>query len=612
MRQRGHAQSYARQVLVDADLVITDTAGKRFLGPLNRPLYAGLKAPTPFFVPGQTVWFEPGETRRITSLETLRTLGIAMISLNLPKSQRFEGKTKKYVLARYGMEGTPMTKLPPSHYVEYSMAEKMVRLHGPNAGELQVGPWVPIESGKRGAREGAGRPITLEHYEDHTEKTWNKTLSDVWGRALTPPPLYIRDVPLIITDNNEVVCFPYDLADMPCWIIPGSRGSGKSTFMARLVSAAYWNQYLKWKIYLANDPSGETAKWALPNGSVDQRAVLGRLHEEARPLPICYVHPSAKDEYQKTYLGDVGVEDTLPWKEILGNHRTYLSLERTQEYLARIMADLLKLDSEDAVLEFLRSKDLEIKYQIPKPSANVLRAVLETLFDAKMTDLSSKIKPWLVRRPTGVSGPFTPVTAALNAGLIADLQTRFISNYPKIHSMYEAYYLQDLWMHQTRQSPPIMVFADEIHNFCKKGNTLVGGADSLFRRFAREGRTRNIGLCVIDQFFTKIPVEITGVATHVAVFQNPQEAAAIANQYGHGTLKDDIKRLDVHQCLLFARNAGGLMVYDQTGQRRSSRKDEVFIGRTLPPLCLHEPPQKKKVREELPDDETRMVAPITV
>ena len=592
-----HAQSYARQVLAERGWFVR-AEQTPLLTPLPRTLYAGLGPNDPWYVPGQTKWFEAGETRRINSASVLQQLGLAIVPRKVTKKERWAPKGKvQYLLVPWGPDEA-LPKLPPHHWAEYSPSEGKVCLHGANAGPLGVGSWIDASVSRQKGK--GGDKMDPEHFARHTDRILSDIMREIRGVDVEVEPCHITDVALAVTEANEVICLPADLGDMPTYLIIGERASGKSTFKARLLSAAYWNASAKWKLALLNDVTRESGSWTLPNASAPQKTVLQRLHESPRPLPIVPIHPKVKEDYEKLFFGDVGVEMTLPWREILQNHRRYLPLEKTQEYLARILPQLLEMRSEKEILEFLGDeKKLKKTYGIPEGSVNALRASLETLFAAKMTSLSSPLPPWTLTRGRISVGGMNPVAACLVAGLIPSLQTSYISDLPRVLSTYEAYVMHDLWARQvkggedplTAERRDLLVFLEELHNLCKPGQP--SPADHLVRRFAREGRNRNIGLVGVDQFFTRLPEEITGVATHLTIFRDAMEADDIAKLY-QLPIREEVRMLDTHQCVMFARDVGGFVVYDQGGNRRPSGPHEWFVARTLPPLCMHLPPSVKE------------------
>ena len=115
---------------------------------------------------------------------------------------------------------------------------------------------------------------------------------------------------------------------------------------------------------------------------------LRLLNEKPLPLPIVYLHPSVKKEYTKLYMGNVGFDITIPFKEIIEHHEEYMRIENSKRYLTQMKEDLKKCKTEKEVQSLLET--MSISHQIPPPTANKIRAEFETLFEEGMTDIDRK------------------------------------------------------------------------------------------------------------------------------------------------------------------------------------------------------------------------------
>src|SRR3990167_4563251 len=130
----------------------------------------------------------------------------------------------------------------------------------------------------------------------------------VWsGASEKPKPVVIDECAFMVTDANEIICFP-NTPDMPSILITGMRGSGKSFCLHSLVSRFFWKPTFDYKICVMNDSSRETGTWCLPNNDPEQINTLKRLNEKPLPLPCVYLHPLVKEEYEKLYIGEVGFD----------------------------------------------------------------------------------------------------------------------------------------------------------------------------------------------------------------------------------------------------------------------------------------------------------------
>lgn len=360
-----------------------------------------------------------------------------------------------------------------------------------------------------------------------------------------------------------------------------------------LVSRLFWKPEFDYKICILNDSSRETGTWCLPNSDPDQIHTLGKLNERPLPLPCVYLHPLVKEDYEKLFMGDVGFDVTIPFEEIVNRHKIYLNLKDSARYFTKIIDEMKDARTQDEAEQIL--DQMTMQHGVPPQTANKIIAEFETLFDTRMTDISTEGQlPWSTSKNT--EKKYNPLTAAIHAGLLPVLETEFVSNEKKLLSIYFAYFAGDLFNRQKqdedflKEMSELLLVIDEAHNISAKG--IKSGADMLLRRCVREGRPRRIGTMLATQKFNELPDVIKDNTTYLIVFKNPGEAAQIANQYNLGKhMVDRIKDLDKHQCMAYTTEH--FVVYDTYGRRRKSKLNEVFVGKTLPPFSLHKRPKKQ-------------------
>jgi len=384
----------------------------------------------------------------------------------------------------------------------------------------------------------------------------------------------------------------YDVEDNHNYIANGFcvSNSGKSYTLHSLVSRFFWKPEFDYKIVVLNDSSRETGTWCLPNSDTDQNYMLKRLNERPLPLPMVYLHPKVKDDYETLYMGSVGHFITIPFSEIVENHKEYLRLEGSVRYFTK-MKERLRTCTEQEEAEALL-ETMSLSYQVPPQTANKIRAEFDTLFETGMTDISSdRQQPWTVSKSP--KQKYNPVTACVHAGVIPVLQTEYVSNMREMLSIYFTYFVKDLFMRQkqdvmfAKERSKLLLVVDEAHNIASKGKVM--GSDMLLRRCVREGRPRRIGTLLATQKFGELPDVIKDNTTYLLCFKNPGEANLIANQYKMGKDKAQmITDLGKHQCLAYTTEH--FIVYDSSGRRRKSYQNEVFRGKSLPPYSLHKRP----------------------
>jgi hypothetical protein len=289
-------------------------------------------------------------------------------------------------------------------------------------------------------------------------------------------------------------------------------------------------------------------------------------------------------------MNEVGFDISIPFTEVMKNHKDYLALEGSSRYFTKLKEELVSCKTETEAEQILET--MSVTHNIPPNTANKIRAEIETLFDAKMTDISSeKQDAWRTSKGTKW---YNPVTACVHAGVLPVLETEFVSNDWKLLSIYFTYFIKDLFVRQKqdtefmKEQSRILLVVDEAHNISQRGRN--SGADMLLRRCVREGRPRRIGTLLATQKFSELPDIIKDNTTYLLCFKNPGEAAAIANQYKMGKIGSDaIRDLEKHECLAYTTEH--FIIYDSKGRRRESKPGEIFTGRTLAPYSMHKRPQ---------------------
>lgn len=438
--RRKYVQSFARQYLEDHKIQMY-CGEEQILKPLGYPLY-DIKLPnTRYYIGDQFI--DVGELKKIYKFEELRSMGFVIISEDITDSTRWEqGQKVIYLLRKFDETGKNLNNIPIDHYVEYDSYNKTIRLVGNRAGPNGFGYWVSLDN-KDKAREGAGRKINIENYSKNVGKMMKDRMNKLMNIEEDPTPIYIREAAFMVTDANEIVCFP-NTPDMPSILITGQKGTGKSFCLHSLVDRFFWKPGFNYKIVIMNDSSRETGTWCFPNKDEAQRKILKRLNERPLPLPCVYLHPMVEEDYEKLYMEDVGFDITIPFKEVVSNHKDYLNLKDSTIYFTKIKDEILDCETEDQVQSILDGLTFN---QVPPQSANKIRAVFDTLLASKMTDISTENQnPWVTSKNPDKS--YNPLTACAHAGVLPILQTEYVSNERERLSIYFSYFGKDLFIRQ--------------------------------------------------------------------------------------------------------------------------------------------------------------------
>jgi len=597
--KRNHRHSFARQFLSDHNIQMFK-GDEQVLEPVG-DLYQISLPNTKFSIGEQFI--QHGEVKKIYRFDELKDLGFVIISVPIHPNKRWDsGQKVMYLLRKVTETGEHIGKIPKEHYVEYDSYNKALRLIGRRAGPMNVGNWLVMDNSKF-ARENTGTGISYKTISKDADMIMRQQMNRWKGVEANVKPMSIKEVPFMITDSNQIICFP-NTPDMPSILISGIKGGGKSYLLHSLVSRFFWKKEYRYKIAILNDSSRETGPWTLPNSDHDQILTLSRLNERPLPLPCVFFHPLVKEDYEKLFMGNVGFDITIPFKDILENHKVYLNLKDSTRYFLKkgsngqpsIQTELMEAKDQMQAEEILERMTLH--HSIPVQTANKIRAEFDALFDSKMTDISTDGQiTWKTSKNINIE--YNPFTACIHAGLLPVLETEYISNRPELLSIYFSYIAGDLFNRQkqdpifSKEQSEILLVIDECHRISGTADTRNSGGDLLLRRCVREGRPRRIGTLLATQKFNELPDVIKGNTTYLICFKNPSEATKIAGQYNLGShIAAQIKDLDKHQCLAYTTEH--FIVYDTNGKKRRSKLNEVFVGKSLPSFSQHKAPKAKE------------------
>lgn len=597
-RNRNSYMSFSRQFLNDHKVEVY-RGKKQILEPMSK-IY-DIKLPNTRYIVGD-VFIEQGEPKQLKNYQMIKDLGLVVISRHCKNEERWEsGQSVVYELRR-GHERfsykniNVLDHLPTSnrmqHFVEFDPYNKAARLIGPRAGPNSFSQWISTEK-KKGHTKGGAKRKYKGYRNDSGEIVGN--LMSKWGNYdQETEDIKIPECAFMITDSNEIVCIP-KTNDMPSILISGKKRTGKSFTTHSLVSRFFWKPLFDWKVVVLNDSSRETGTWCQANQDEKQIYTLKKLGEKSLPLPMVYLHPRVKEDYTKLYMGNVGFDVTIPFEEIIDNHKDYMTIGNSAKYMTKMKDKLKECNTEEKVQQILET--MTIAYQVPVNTATKIEAEFNTLFDIGMTDISyEEQEPWWTSKNPDIT--YNPMTTLLHAGVIPVLETEYISNFPKMLNIYFTYFVKDLFMRQ-KQDPlwvgeesELLIIVDEAHNISKGNAKDPIGADALLRRCVREGGPRRIGTLITTQKFGELPDVIKDNTTYMICFRNDGEASKIANQYKLGkAVEKTIAELEKFECVAFTSEY--FIVYDSNGNRRKSKPNEVFIGKSLPPYSMHKKPSSK-------------------
>jgi len=593
--RRKYSQSFARQYLQDYGISVY-RGEEQILKPLPYPLYNVKYLKTRYQVGKKLV--EDDKQIKITSAKELRDRGLAITSLSVPDDQRWE-KQQRIIYSLQKISDVPnyLNNIPKDHHVIYWVSSRQARLHGPRAGPLGFGPVIQAKIPRDLKKTSAiKKDASLEELKKRNPKlAINKLINNMKGLKEKAPYIDIPEAAFMISNENEIVCFPMDEV-MPTVVVTGARGSGKSYTAHSIIDRLKWKKAYDYAMVAMNDSSGESHTWSFPNDDLEQERLLNRLGETPAPLPTVYFHPSDKYDYEKVYMEDVGFNITIPWKTIMSKYDEYLDLGDSGFYFEKVAEDLKDCKTVEEVKEILNTITKK-PYNIPANTAKKAIGKVMHIIKTNMTDLTNNNQEsW--RLSTNPKKIVNPITACVEAGLIPVLRTNQVSNDKDKLSTYFTHFAGDLYKRQgsdpdfIRDQKEIFFIIEEAHNIAP--NTSHSPATQLLSRLFKEGRPRRVGCLVINQSYKELHANIRRNISHFICLKNPEEAQELGKIVGLTKEQTEtLRNLETFEVL--AKATTHFIVYDMEGNRRKSEIGEIFIGKTLPTLSKHYNPKKTKV-----------------
>lgn len=582
--RRQHINSYAKQVLKEAGLRIIQ--GKQEILHEKVPKYEFRKRALPHFFIGEE-FINKVDTKIIKDYSDIRSRGLGVSSFRFSDEGRIPWRKNQRVFYRIVPDDGRYKMLdgfPIDHYAQEDVANGSIRLVGPSAGPRGLSDWVVMKREQRKVK----RERTMNDLLKRPKKVIQDYMTRVTGIAPPPNKVEIRELPFMITNNNEVVCLDQSL-DEPRIGCFGTTGSGKSYAMHALMDMAYHHPLWKRRVAVINDIQSECGTWVYPNTNRGDIEVLNKVGLQPRPLPMVYLHPTLEDAYERLHAGTVGFDISLPYKTIINRFGDFFKLEGSEKYFKDMKTELLGCKSKEDLYN-LTSKYRDI---LPRGTINKINSTLGNIFKLKIMDVSTDVpSSWTIKDLAGEKS-YNPLTACIRAGVIPCFETQTLTSYDYFPQYYK-YFVGDVFNRQNNDPDfrknqfRIWLYVDEVLNVAATDNKSV--AETLLTRTVTEGRIRRIGTILATQNFRKLPERIRSNIKTIITFNNPQEAGLIVRQYNMPShFKKTIKELEKFEMLAYTTDY--FIVYDNEGNKFKAKGP--FVGRSLPPMSLHKKPLAK-------------------
>ena len=484
-----------------------------------------------------------------------------------------------------------LKSFPSDHVIKFDTANNELLMVGPNAGSRGVGIWVKMKIPRQAPHTAITNILDVYKNQQQIMDGYKNSLYGTRGRKWISTK---TEIPFMISESYELVCIR-KLGDEPRIGFWGQSGYGKTTMKHVIEDRAFHNPHWNVKLALMNDSQKEFGSYCLPNDPMVE--VLKRFNEKPMPLPIVPLTPNVDgvDEVMFEEYG-IGFKMALPFDEVITNsHKYFEDLQGTGKYFTPLADKLLGCQTPEEVLEVFMNKGAPEIYQPPLGSIKKMRALLNQLYEREIIDRWCGVpSKWRVKH-NGKVMEFNPVTACLMAGLVPVIETADILAKKEFPQLFQ-YYAMDIYNKQVTphfvdNNITIWLDIEEILDITGKGKKQTMASEAV-KLIQTKGRQRRIGTLIATQNYSHVPERIRTNCNYIMCFNTTREAKDICNDYGFKSpIKDRIKKLDKFECMAYSQD--GFRVYGIDGN--IDIKNGPIFGKALPPLSLHEKPNKPRV-----------------
>lgn len=324
--------------------------------------------------------------------------------------------------------------------------------------------------------------------------------------------LIIKDIPIMITQDNQVLCIP-NTEEVKHIGVTGQTGTCKSIFLNSLLSWDYW--HAGHHCIILNDFQKETFEWSLPTDSFEY--LLKKINVLPCPSPIVYVFPSTRtlqlEDKDKRFPI---LKMTLPIEEVIKNVENYHSLDKSKVYLGNLMDKLVECNSIGEIRSIFEDnipeKHVMMKYK--------LMNIFESLFNNNILNVSVPEAPAFLeyKDKSGEIYYNLTIQTLLRAGFIPSIQTSDLRNH-EFFSAYMSFIVEAIYRNQYEdiyfKDKTISLFADEIDKLWKGHNGIL--IKTAMNLTGTNGRAARIGLRWSTQHYEQVPDQIRGNTKYLFV-----------------------------------------------------------------------------------------------
>lgn len=560
-------------------------------------------------------------TKRYISYDELKDLGyiISPHPIDKDTSKRFgrKGMIQSYKILQPSGTTSEIQKLPDNVVIEINPEENWVRLKGPmifyNDG---FGFSKKIYYQKKPLNKDTGYP---DHPQEWTnlrkEPEW---LEDTFDKIVryrlhnevveTFNEKTIPEIPLLFSDNKELICIPTESSDVNRIGFYGMPGGGKTVGMTSVMSRVV--EKTNDMIININDPLNQYFNSALPAQTPQFTKWIDWLGETPKPMPMVNFWFASKDI--TTDMLDNSFDFILPfpfailldrWQEIFKG--TTYELDKSAKYLSTFKTDLAKCKNVDEMVDSLENnlKDVKgwdsLKFK--------WRGLFHTFFEAKCLDVNyGGQQLWNLYKNGRLVSEGHPIFICMEAGLVPNINTSKAKSYLWFKPLF-AEWFRIITRYQEAKPPEkrirIWVAADELGDIHMQGKTRDALSESFLDLF-RQGRPLDIYPLYNIQLIKSLDESVkkmtgVGVCTKLAHIDERKEIKKMFD-ISEKELEGIDHMLPLHFIIV---GKEPFIVYDRYGRKvPKSKCRRIYRGQFVPPLChTHMPHKKSKANIKVDD-----------
>lgn len=409
--------------------------------------------------------------------------------------------------------------------------------------------------------------------------------------------LQIEDIPIMITNDNEILCIPKTNETKHIGI-SGMTGTLKSLTLNAILGWDYW--MIKNLCINLNDFQKETFEWSQPSHSFQY--ILDKYHIEPRPTPLVYVFPSTKtlkiEEKDKRFPL---IKMSLPFREAIENVRNYWSLDKSDKYFVNVKQDLLECSSPMEIKDFIEENFPNRKGEGMSDMGFKLWNVFQTFFTEEMINVATPEAPAYLEYQDKYGNSFNDLTiqTLARAGFVPSIQTTDLRN-KEYFSAYMSFIVESIYNSKYDnpffKSRNLSLFVDEIDKLWQGHNRQL--IKSKLCLIGTNGRAARIGLRWSTQHYEKVPDQIRGNTKYLFVSRKSDAKEVREIKKDFDIPKDMEKQIlnlvtDANRGIfqMVALSTERFICYDLVkGTKKYTSTNEAKFGTLIPPQANHRVP----------------------